>query len=204
MNNIKKIDYTFIKSNNSNKVIVAFHGWQGNKDSFLPLVKYELFNNYNWYLVQGPYLVDNDTTRRSWSYEVKPGEWAFDEPKKLISDLFYNEIFKKFDSKNVFVIGFSLGALVCYEIICSLNQPLGAIFPISGFVSNEIVLDDAQKETPIIIGHGTNDQIVPFERSKESYDILKEQNGNVKLMKYDSQHNIPIKMLTKISQIIKK
>ena len=32
-------------------------------------------------------LVDNDATRRTWSYEVKPGEWAFDEPKKLISDL---------------------------------------------------------------------------------------------------------------------
>ena len=40
--------------------------------------------------------------------------------------------------------------IVCYEIICSLNQPLGAIFPISGFISNETVLENAQKETPII------------------------------------------------------
>ena len=204
MNNIKKIDYTYIKSNNSKKAIVAFHGWQGNKDSFLPLVKYELFNDYNWYLVQGPYLVDNNTNRRTWSYEVEPGKWAFKEPKKLINDLFYNEIFKKFDSKNVYVIGFSLGALVCYEIICNLNQPLGAIFPISGFVTKDIVLNQAQKETPIIIGHGTNDQIVLFERSKEAYDVLNQQNANVKLIKYDCQHNIPIKMLTKISQTIKK
>tara|TARA_B100000676_G_scaffold263622_1_gene275464 strand:+ start:1491 stop:2105 length:615 start_codon:yes stop_codon:yes gene_type:complete len=204
MNHIKKIDYNFIKSNNSKKTIVAFHGWQGNKDSFLPLIKHELFKDYSWYLLQGPYMVENDTARRTWSYEVKPGKWAFEEPKKLISNLFYDEIFKKFDSKNVYAIGFSLGALVCYEIVCNLNKTLGAIFPLSGFVSRKIVLNDAQKDTPIIIGHGTNDQIVPYERSKEVYEILKKQNANVKLVKYDSQHNIPIKMLTKISQIIEK
>ena len=37
MDDIKKIDYNFIKSENSDKVIVAFHGWQGNKDTFYPL-----------------------------------------------------------------------------------------------------------------------------------------------------------------------
>ena len=49
MDKIKKIDFRFIKSTKTKKVIVAFHGWQGNKDSFLPLVKNPLFNDYNWF-----------------------------------------------------------------------------------------------------------------------------------------------------------
>tara|TARA_A100001011_G_C14312173_1_gene846113 strand:- start:264 stop:878 length:615 start_codon:yes stop_codon:yes gene_type:complete len=204
MNDTKKIDYSFIKSNKSKKVIVAFHGWQGNKDSFLPLVNYQLFKDYNWYLVQGPYMVDNASERRTWTYEKKPGEWATEEPKKLISDFFYDDVFKKFDSTNVYVIGFSLGATICYEIVCNLNKKLGAIFPISGFVSRDIKLNKAQKQTPIIIGHGKNDKIVLYERSEEAYHILKQQNANVQIINYDAQHNIPIKMLTKISQIIEK
>ena len=37
MKNSKDLDYTSLLSEKSNKVIVAFHGWQGNKDSFLPI-----------------------------------------------------------------------------------------------------------------------------------------------------------------------
>ena len=81
---------------------------------------------------------------------------------------------------------------------------MGAIFPISGFINNKINLNIAQKNTPIIIGHGINDSIVPPERSEEAYQQLSKQTSNVELIKYDAQHNIPIKMLTKISQIIEK
>ena len=49
---LREIDYNSIIPDKSNKVIVALHGWQGNKDSFLPLVKNPLFNQYNWFLLQ--------------------------------------------------------------------------------------------------------------------------------------------------------
>tara|TARA_B100000700_G_C14835857_1_gene756784 strand:+ start:297 stop:920 length:624 start_codon:yes stop_codon:yes gene_type:complete len=204
MDKIKKIDFSFIKSTKTKKAIVAFHGWQGNKDSFLPLVKNPLFNDYNWFLLQGPYRVNNDPNRRSWSYEIEPNNWAYEEPKKIIDYFFQNRVFNKFESKDIFVIGFSLGALVCYEYICSMNEPLGAIFPISGFSrSSEINLNPNQTNTPIIIGHGKNDIVVPIEKSIKAYEALKANNANVELITYDAQHNIPIKMLTTISQKIK-
>ena len=124
---------------------------------------------------------------------------------KMASDVASeNEIFKKFESKNIYVIGFSLGALVCYEYICSMNEPLGGIFPVSGFMrNNDINLNPNQIKTPIIIGHGENDTVVPLEKSIEAYKILKRKKANVQLIKYDAQHHIPIKMLTIISKIIK-
>jgi phospholipase/carboxylesterase len=204
MKQIKKLDFDFIESKKTKKVIIALHGWQGNKDSFLPLVKNSLFNECSWFLLQGPYSVDNDPNRRTWSYELELNNWAYEEPKEIIYNFFQNEVFKKFESKNIYVIGFSLGALVCYEYICSMNQPLGGIFPISGFMkSNNINLNPNQIETPIIIGHGKNDTVVPLEKSMEAYEVLKRKKANVELVTYDAQHNIPIKMLTIISKTIK-
>ena len=39
--------------------------------------------------------------------------------------------------ENIILIGFSQGALVCYNFICKLEKPLGAIFPIYGLLRFE-------------------------------------------------------------------
>ena len=133
----KKLDFTFLKSNQDkekNKAIVAFHGWRGNKGSFLPMAKNSAFQEFDWYLPEAPYLVDNDNNQRSWSYEIEEGIWETQNISMLLNDFFNSEVFKNYNSKDVYVIGFSQGALVCYEFICKLNQPLGAIFPIAGFM----------------------------------------------------------------------
>ena len=88
MKNNKELDYTLLSTEQSDKVIVAFHGWQGNKDSFLPLAKNSLFKDYNWFLLEGPYMVGNDPKRRTWSYEIEPDVFDYEEPKGLIYDFF--------------------------------------------------------------------------------------------------------------------
>ena len=199
----KKLDFNYIPSKKTKKTIVAFHGWQGNKDSFLPVAKHSLFSKYNWFLLQGPYMVNNNTNRRSWSYEISPNKFEQQEPKNLINTFFNDEVFPRFKSKDIYIIGFSLGALVCYEFICSMKQQLGAIFPISGFIrSNDINLNPNQIKTPIVIGHGKNDNIVPYEKSLETYKILKKKNANVELITYKGHHNISIEMLKIISKTI--
>jgi len=186
----KEIDYTSILTAKSNKVIIALHGWQGNKDSFLPLAKNSLFKHYDWFLLEGPYMVNNNPNRRTWSYEKEPNIFEYEEPKKLIYNFLKNKIFSKYKSKDVYVIGFSLGALVCYEFICTIEEPLGGIFPISGFSRSNIKLNPNQKNTPILIGHGTEDQIVVPEKSKEAYELLKKQDANVKLITYNAGHRM--------------
>ena len=201
---IKEIDYNSIITDKSNKVIVALHGWQGNKDSFLPLVKNPLFNQYNWFLLQGPYMVNNDPNRRTWSYELEPNVFEYKEPKRLLDNFFENNIFNNYKSKDVFVIGFSLGAHVCYEFVCKMEKPLGGIFPISGFSRENIALHKNQIKTPILIGHGLQDEIVIPEKSIEAYEILKNQNANVKLLTYRGGHRMSIDIINNISNIIKK
>ena len=204
----KKLNFILLKPNTNtdkSKVIVAFHGWGGNKDSFLAMAKNRLFQNFTWYLPEAPYLVDNNQNQRSWSYEIEENVWETENIGKLLNNFFDSEIFKNHDSKNVYVIGFSQGALVCYEFICKLNQPLGGIFPISGFMRSETTtLHPSQKNTPIIIGHGTRDNIVSVEKSKTAYQHLKACNANVDLITYDTGHRISIEIINKIVEMIEK
>ena len=45
----KKLQYDFYKTGNSvDKVIVAIHGWQGNRNSMRPLIKSMKIQNAGW------------------------------------------------------------------------------------------------------------------------------------------------------------
>ena len=185
------------------KVIVTFHGWQGNMESFLPLSKIKKYQKYDWYMLNGPYDVNNNPNKRTWSYEIKPNIWEIEKPRKMIESIFNNTIFKNYKSNLTYVIGFSLGATVCYEHICRINKPLGGIFPISGFCNdNKIKLNDIQINTPILIGHGLNDNIVPSSKSEEAFSILKKQSDNVELCLYDSGHRMSTKIIDAIANKI--
>ena len=80
----------------------------------------------------------------------------------MLIKFFDSRIFSKFNSKDVFLFGFSQGGLVCYEMIKILDKTLGGVFPIGGFMSgvkkNITRINPSQKNTPIIIGHGDEDE----------------------------------------------
>ena len=200
----KELDFTSIINGKSNKAIIAFHGWQGNKDSFLPLAKNSLFKDYDWFLLEGPYMVGDNPKRRTWSYEKEPNVFEYEEPKELIYNFFKTKIFNKYESKNVYIIGFSLGALVCYEFICSMKEPLGGIFPISGFTRRNINLNENQKSTPIVIGHGLDDEIVLPEKSIEAYELLNKQSSNVDILTYNGRHSMSTTIINAIAKKIKE
>ena len=148
-------------------------------------------------------MVNNDSNRRTWSYEIEPNVFEYKEPKRLLDNFFENNVFNNYKSKDVFVIGFSLGALICYEFICKIEKSLGGIFPISGFSRENIVLHQSQKKTPILIGHGLQDEVVIPEKSIEAYEILKKQNANVKLLTYRGAHTMSIDIINNLSKVIK-
>ena len=203
MKSDKKLDFIFLKSEKSKKIIIGLHGWQGNKESFLPMAHNKHFQRFNWYLPEAPYLVNNNPQTKSWAYEKDTNVWEVEETILLLNQFFESEIFNNYDSKNVYVIGFSQGAAVCYDYICKLDKPLGAIFPVAGFLrNNDNIINIYQKNTPIIIGHGTQDDIVPIKRSMEAFEILKKQNANVEMVTYESRHNISNIMINKILNII--
>ena len=131
----KKLEYRVIGGiENSDICLVFIHGWGGDKDSFERVAESFNIKNSVWFMPQGPYPLDKKDSY-SWTYEISPGKFERDEPIKMLIDFFNNQIFSKFNSRDVYLFGFSQGGLVCYEMIKLLDKPLGGVFPIGGFMS---------------------------------------------------------------------
>ena len=153
-----------------------------------------------------PSSIDIDETKKSWTYKKPDGTWEIKEPV-IMMDTFFNDIvFKEYDSKDVYVLGFSQGAAACYEYIMGMSKSFGGIFPIGGFFFKDSVKDkrinENNKNTPIIIGHGTKDKVIPIEKSKIAYNQLLKEGANVIFYEYNGGHKISMNYLRKILEII--
>lgn len=215
-----QIDFNRYKNNNnSKKAIVAIHGWGGNKDSFLPFVRNLKIDNVEWFLPEAPYLMDdappiqntgvginNKSNQKSWTYKKKDGTWEVREPMIMMDLFFNNVVFNEYESKDVYVIGFSQGAAVCYEYIMGVEKQFGGIFPIGGFFfkysKKAKRVSEDNKNTPIIIGHGTKDDIIPIEKSEEAFNQLSKEGANVDIYKYNGGHKISMNFLRRIIEVI--
>tara|TARA_B100000427_G_scaffold324018_1_gene328403 strand:- start:425 stop:1090 length:666 start_codon:yes stop_codon:yes gene_type:complete len=215
----KKINYNrFKKSDNPHKAIVAIHGWGGNKNSFSPFVKNIKIDDVEWFLPEAPYLVkdappinsdniDNDgLSRKSWTYKKENGTWEVKEPITMLKTFLNDIVFKQYNPSDVYFIGFSQGAAVCYECVMGIKKELGGIFPIGGFLFKDSEKDKMvsafNMETPILIGHGIKDDVIPIEKSKIAYNKLLKEGANVKFYDYNGGHKISIKYIKEVVKII--
>ena len=200
-------ELTYLKTEynkNDKKAIIFIHGWKGNKNSFKTLPSLLNLKDVCWFFPQAPYKLDNEESY-SWSIQNSSGEWAYRRPKALLEKFLKSHILNRFKPKDVYFIGFSQGATVCYEFILQLNYPWGGVFPIAGFIrnfDNGISINSNQKKTPIIIGHGEDDQIVPITSSEKIYSYLNKANNNVSFEKYKGGHKISLDYLKKIRILI--
>ena len=183
--------------------MVMFHGHGGNLDSFLPLLN--LFNfkeQISFYFLEAPYLLNKNSY--SWSYEIKPGVWEREEPKKLLNNFFNNNIFSNYYSSKIFLLGFSQGAFICFEYGLNLDSKIGGVFPIAGFTSKTPLINQCQINTPLIIGHGINDNVIDISSSQKAflhYSKIKKMN-NVKLITYKGGHKIGLKYLKELNHFM--
>ena len=188
----------------SQKAIVAIHGWQGDCNSMYPLIKSTNIKNVGWYLLEAPFPVKNGEGF-SWSYEKSNGQWEIDEPRRLLN-VFFGELFKIYDSRKIFVMGFSQGGLVCFDFVLFLHEPLGGVFPIAGFLRqpeyNGKRFHSSQKNTPILIGHGTEDDRVPVESSQNAFKKQLAQGANADLLLYKGKHKIGVEFIRKLKEKI--
>ena len=207
MNKIIKLYYDYKVVGNPDKAIVAIHGWGGDSSSMRPLVDLMKINNCKWFFPEATY--NRDDGGKSWTYQKDDGTYERDEPIKMMTDFINKEVLSTYNSRSVFIIGFSQGALMCYECILNMNVEFGGVFPICGFIAEKEKKgsnypNKALKNTPIIIGHGREDDIVSPQSSEDAYNIIKNANFNVELMLYRGGHKIGIEYLRKAKSTINK
>ena len=190
---------------NFDKVIVFIHGWKGNKNSFQSLSSIIKIQNAKWVFPQAPYKLNDLEESYSWSYDNNDGTYQIDQTVELLNNFLDENVLNTINSRNVFFIGFSQGATVCYEFILQSKYSWGGVFPVAGFKRDKnkfFTVHPNQMKTPIVIGHGLKDDIIPIESSEDIFKDLKENNCKVSFEKFNGGHKISINYLKKIQALV--
>ena len=181
-------------------LIILIHGYGSNERDLFSLIDYlpkkayiisirgpiELFNNsYAWYDIY----IDNNSKL----YDHEGAKQVRDELSKFIDDIIK---YPNIDSDNVTLIGFSQGAILSHAISYSYPGTIKNIMAISGVIDEKIMKRTHLKpKTNIYISHGTNDNLIDYQISKESLNFYKSKNIDFTFESYEQGHGINEKNL---------
>ena len=124
----------------------------------------------------------------------------------LISQKSRHDLHNQYEYSNIFLLGFSQGAFICFEYGLNIKNTIGGIFPIAGFTGENPNIHKSQKNTPVIIGHGLDDQVINKTSSENAYNYyskIKKMN-NIDIITYKGGHKIGLKYLKTINQFMKQ
>jgi phospholipase/carboxylesterase len=119
---------------------------------------------------------------------------GINESVSIIHGLIETEKKRGIAVDKIILAGFSQGAVIALTTALSYPECLGGILALSGFLPfAENVLKNsspANKNIPIFIGHGTQDNIVPYALGLATSEVLKKYGYPVKMHSYTMAHSV--------------
>ena len=192
--NSKLVTRTVSSSDQPTKAIIGLHGWTGDEHVFEPVAKMMNIDDAQWYFPRAPYKADSGKGY-SWFSGTDETGWDIEKTRVGIHQLLADIRSEGFSPKNIFLIGFSQGASLAMEIALRLPFAIGGIVPIAGFIKYRDTLShEAAKEskaTPVLLLHGSQDEIIHVIASEKAHDFFKERGNPVYFKRYDGGHKIP-------------
>ena len=192
--NSKLVTRIFSSSDQPTKAIIFLHGWTGDEHVFEPVAKMMNIDDAQWFFPRAPYKADSGKGY-SWFSGTDETGWDIEKTKVGIHQLLADIRSEGFSPKNIFLIGFSQGASLAMEIALRLPFAIGGIVPIAGFIKyRDTLSNEATKEskaTPVLLLHGSQDEIIHVIASEKAHDFFKERGNPVYFKRYDGGHKIP-------------
>jgi phospholipase/carboxylesterase len=107
------------------------------------------------------------------------------------------------DARKLALLGFSQGGVMAYSLALSNPERFAALAVLSSWLPKEIISELAVKETvqslPTLVQHGTQDQLIELQRSRDSVEQLRALRVPVTYREYDMGHEITPRGLADLS-----
>ncbi|WLH14596.1 alpha/beta fold hydrolase [Pseudomonas hefeiensis] len=161
-------------------LVIFLHGSGGSEQDLFDL-KDELPSDYNYLSVRAPKTVE----RGQYQWFAKKGEGAYDgdtadlraSGQMLLDFIEKARIKYPTDASNVYLVGFSQGAMMSYEVALRHPEAVGGIAALGGRVLSvlraELTPDESRRTLAVFIGHGTADTVIPYHDGTEADSFLK-------------------------------
>ena len=211
------------KHQNPKKLMIMLHGYGDNATNFIQianLIDQDEFG-MKYVALNAPDTIQDYPMGHEWfqlylngTHISNAGAKEYDVAKKKISEnveKIYNSISLLLENSNLkmtdcFVMGFSQGGIMAFELGQSLNKKLAGIAIISSrIISRDFVPKNSFLETPLFISHGGLDNVLPVSNFNQSVEILK--NYNFKFESHllpNDEHTMSQETITLFQNFIKK
>ena len=200
---------------NANKLVVFLHGYGADGKDLIDLAKPfgMALPNASFISPDAPHPCAISPQGRQWFPIEEIPEGAIRASLGLLG-LIDNEAEKlNLTFKDVILIGFSQGAMMSMQCLLINHEQLGAIIGYSGALkeenidaANDQILNGKHKysDTPVLLVHGEQDEVVPFQSLEKSKYLLNKIGFNVQtLSRQNLAHGIDPEGISKGMEFLK-
>jgi phospholipase/carboxylesterase len=115
--------------------------------------------------------------------------------------LIEREIERGIDSRAIVLAGFSQGGAVAYQAALCFPQPLAGLLALSTYFATALSITPhpANRDLPILIGHGSRDPVVPEELGHRARSTLLAMGYKTLYKTYRMEHNVCAEEIADIS-----
>lgn len=174
--------------------MIGLHGRNANKYAFFPFVRQMGFLHTRWVLPSATYSDDSIPDVRWWYDNTLRVPAEIQQSRDLISDLISVQLDDGVAPENIFLVGFSQGAVMSIDTALRYPVRLGGIVSLSGYVLDPERLREEQhpanRRIPIYLAHGMRDQILDIEIGRENHRVLTDLGYDVEYHEYDTAHRV--------------
>ncbi|MDN3016267.1 esterase [Paenibacillus sp. BSR1-1] len=184
-----------IDPNKTYPAIFLMHGIGSNEQNMLPLVK-ELEGQFYIFSIRGHLPQPPGFAFFTIQGYGKPHREVFDEGiNKLTTFIDYACAEYPLDQSNLFLLGFSQGAILSMTLGLALGKRIKGIVALSGYIPGFVKEEYDIKPVnnlSIFISHGEMDQVLPFEWGVANNEYFRELGANVTFKTYQEGHSVSL------------
>jgi phospholipase/carboxylesterase len=156
-----------------------------------------------------PVTINNGMQMRAWydilsmDFNSRADSQGVLESAVLVEELIEAEIAKGVPANKIVLVGFSQGGVIALHLGTRYSKQLAGIMSLSSYMAMPETLSQqahaANKSTPIFIGHGQQDDVVPMFLGHAASQTLQSNGYDVSWHEYRMQHNVCPQELRDIS-----
>ncbi len=130
------------------------------------------------------------------------------ESCEQVSALIARERGRGVPAERIVLAGFSQGGAIALHLGLRHPERLAGIVGLSTYLLDDAGAEDeaseANRETPILLAHGTLDPMVPFEAGEAARDRLRDLGRAVRWLEYPMQHQVCLEEIQAMGEFLRE